>query len=245
MKPEELSNNCQEPINAHLAIVSKDDATADVMKTGAKVSQDPQAAKNVPPHLRPDLQMPAPIQSDIQGSRVSHCAKFEVLLSDITQHATTAPNSPRHFEMPRGPRFSAQNQYYNNRSDAGSNEAARLNAQLMKARTELEAERKKNANMRVSVGDEKQKNMDAALGAMTTDLLHKQGKLLAHQEKVDAKQRELQYREARIEQLEIYLSEGQKQAYRAANGEEYEYEDGLTMADVDREFDLRQQNSRS
>jgi hypothetical protein len=184
--------------------------------------------------------MPAPIQSDIQGSRVSHCAKFEVLLSDITQHATTAPNSPRHFEMPRGPRFPAQNQYYNNRSDAGSNEAARLNAQLMKARTELEAERKKNANMRVSVGDEKQKNMDAALGAMTTDLLHKQGKLLAHQEKVDAKQRELQYREARIEQLEIYLSEGQKQAYRAANGEEYEYEDGLTMADVDREFDLRQ-----
>jgi hypothetical protein len=55
MKPEELSNNCQEPINAHLAIVSKDDATADIMKTGAKVSQDPQAAKNVPPHLRPDL----------------------------------------------------------------------------------------------------------------------------------------------------------------------------------------------
>jgi LmbE family N-acetylglucosaminyl deacetylase len=150
------------------------------------------------------------------------------------------PTSPRYFESFRAPRNHTQNQYHNNRSDAGSNEAARLSAQLMKTRNELEAERKKNANMRVSVGDEQQKNMDAALGVMTTDLLHKQSKLLSRQEKVDAKERDLQYREARIEQLEIYLSEGQKQAYRAAKVEYHKNEDDPTMVDINREFDRRQ-----
>jgi hypothetical protein len=150
------------------------------------------------------------------------------------------PDSPRSAHIPRALHNHMHSQYNAFRSDVSGNELARTRAQLMKTRNELEAERKKSADMRTSVENEKQKVMEAALAVMTTDLLNKQGKTLSHQAKVDAKERELQYREARIEQLEIYLSEGQKQIYRQANPDEDIDEDGLTMADVNREHDRRQ-----
>jgi hypothetical protein len=106
----------------------------------------------------------------------------------------------------------------------------------MKTRNELEAERRKSAGLRKNVEEEIQKGMDKALAGMTTDLLNKQFELLAHQAKVQAKERELQYREDRIEQLEVFLSEGQKYAYRLSNEEE----DGLTIAEVIDEHDRRQ-----
>jgi hypothetical protein len=106
----------------------------------------------------------------------------------------------------------------------------------MKTRNELEAERKKSVGMRKQVEEEIQRGMDKALASMTTDLLNKQFELLAHQAKVQAKERELQYREDKIEQLEIFLSEGQKYNYRQHNEEE----GGLSMTEVIQEHNRRQ-----
>jgi hypothetical protein len=111
-----------------------------------------------------------------------------------------------------------------------------MGAQLMKTRNELQLERKKSANMRKSVEEEKEGAMDAALSTMTTELLNKQVKMLGHQAKVEAKERDLNFREARIEQLEVYLSEGQKQLHREKIGDD----GGLTKAEIDREHGRRQ-----
>ncbi|KAF1915624.1 hypothetical protein BDU57DRAFT_452017, partial [Ampelomyces quisqualis] len=147
------------------------------------------------------------------------------------------PDAPAYADVPRAPRtFQAHNSYQTYRFDGGREELARTGAQVMKLRNELEAERKKSANMRKSVEEEKEKVMEAALSTMTTELLNKQVKMLTHQAGVEAKERDLQFREARIEQLEVYLSEGQKQVYRQSIGDE----GGLTMAEVDREHDCRQ-----
>ena len=150
----------------------------------------------------------------------------------------TSPEGHRHSDVPRAPRqYHAQYSYQNYRSDGGGREeVARLSAQLMKTRDELEAERMKSANMRKTIAIENEKVMDAALSSMTTDLLNKQAKTLAHQAKVEAKERDLEYRQARIKQLEVYLSEGQKQVYH-----QYDEEvGGRTMSDVDREHERRQ-----
>jgi hypothetical protein len=143
---------------------------------------------------------------------------------------------PRPVVVSRGPRHYAQTQYQAYRSENGGNELTRMSAQLMKARNELDAERRKSASVRTIVEEEQQKTMDAALAVMMTDLLNKQGKTLVHQAKVEAKERDLQYRQARIEQLEVYLSEGQKQFFRQANEEE----DGPSIDHVNREHDRRQ-----
>jgi hypothetical protein len=106
----------------------------------------------------------------------------------------------------------------------------------MKTRNELEAERKKRTGMRKSIEDEIRTGMEATLASMTADLLDKQYKTLAQQQKMDAKERGLRLREDRIEQLEVFLSEGQKYAYRQENEEE----DGLSMTEVRSEHDRRQ-----
>jgi hypothetical protein len=139
--------------------------------------------------------------------------------------------------MPRAPR----NQYVNmSRGYDGREELARLSAQLMKVRTELDAERKKSTNMRKSVEEEMKAIMDTALTSCTTDILNKQFKTLAHQGKVDAKERELLFRQACIEQTEIFLSEGQKHVYRQSTPEEDAKGAPLTMAEVHREHERRQ-----
>jgi len=108
-----------------------------------------------------------------------------------------------------------------------------MNAYNVKLRNELGMERKKVADMRQSVGLEFEKSMDEALSTMTSELLNKQAKLLAQKFRAEAKERDLEYREHRIVQVEVYLAEGQKQVHRFQQGEL----DGLTMAEVDREHD--------
>lgn len=81
----------------------------------------------------------------------------------------------------------------------------------MKARNDLEVERKLNAEMRRTVGAEKQASISAAMSDMLTELLQKQAEALAMKAKSQEKDRELQYREQKIAQLEDYLSDGQKQ----------------------------------
>ena len=81
----------------------------------------------------------------------------------------------------------------------------------MKARNDLEVERKVNAEMRRTVGAEKQASFGAAMSDMLTDLLQKQADALTAKAKTQEKERDLQYREQKIAQLENYLSDGQKQ----------------------------------
>jgi hypothetical protein len=153
------------------------------------------------------------------------------------QYPTSAREVPRYADIPRAPRSThTQNSFHTYRSDGGGREElARLTAHLMKSRNELEAERKKSIGMRKLIEEDMRKGMEASLASMTTDLLNKQFKLLAHQEKVDAKERELRYREERIEQLEVFLSEGQKYVHRQNNKE-----DGLSIVEVRSEHDRRQ-----
>lgn len=109
----------------------------------------------------------------------------------------------------------------------------------MKAHNELEEERKKNASLRKTIGEEMQMVTDEALSATTLELLNKQIKTLAHQAKVEAKERELQFREDRVEQLEVFLSEGQKFFHRQTTRE------GLSMAQVTSEHESRQAELRA
>ena len=97
----------------------------------------------------------------------------------------------------------------------------------MKTRSELQDERQKNASMRKAVEQEIRTTTEAAFAASTLELFNKQVKTLAQQAKVDAKDRELGYREKRIEQLEIFLNEGQKHFHRRVVEEE-----GLSIAAI-------------
>jgi hypothetical protein len=155
----------------------------------------------------------------------------------MLQYSTSAREVPRYIDIPRAPRAQyPTNAYQTYRSDGGREELARKHADLMKMRNELEAERKKLAGMRKLIEEETRMGMDATLGSLTANLFNEQYKTLAHQQKVDAKVRELRFREDRIEQLEIFLSEGQKYAYRQENEEE----GGLSMAEVRSEHERRQ-----
>ncbi|KAH7074505.1 hypothetical protein BKA63DRAFT_533622 [Paraphoma chrysanthemicola] len=178
------------------------------------------SARSVPPHMRPEYS-PAERQSSLQASKYSSGP------TDVSRYS----------DLPRAPRQPyGQHSNFNYRPDNDRGDLARLGAQLMKVRTELDAERKKSANMRKVIGAEKQQEMDAALVSMTTDLLSKQAEALSSKMRLKAKERELAYREARIQQLEVYLSEGQKQIYHQDDGELGD----RTMADVDREHERRQ-----
>jgi hypothetical protein len=153
----------------------------------------------------------------------------------LTQHLTTPTLPPRYSDFPRASRHQfVPGASFNHRPDGNvREELARTSAQLMKARNELDAERKKSATMRQTVSAEQEKAMENALSVMTAELLKKQAKLLAYEAKVEARERDLEYRQARILQLEVYLSEGQKQVYRYQNGEI----DASAMQDIDREHD--------
>jgi hypothetical protein len=162
---------------------------------------------------------------------------LDTIQANTPQYPTSAREVPRYADIPRAPRSQyPTNAYQTYRSDGSREELARTNALLMKTRNELEAERKKHAGMRRSIEDETRTGMEATLASMTADLLDKQYKTLAHQQKVDTKERELRFREDRIEQLEVFLSEGQKHAYRQENEED----GGLSMAEVRGEHDRRQ-----
>ena len=92
----------------------------------------------------------------------------------------------------------------------------------MKVEKDLSKERIKNAKLRQTLEIEHQKEMDSALSSMTMELVRKQGKAIAQQTRFENMYRDLQDRAKNIEQLEYYLSVGQKylnDAYEAEEGE--------------------------
>lgn len=81
----------------------------------------------------------------------------------------------------------------------------------MRARSDLEVERKVNAEMRAKIGAEKQASIGAAFTNMLDELLQKQADALAVKARTLDKEHDLQYREQKITQIETYLAVGQQQ----------------------------------
>lgn len=159
--------------------------------------------------------------------------------TNVTQYSMQTNDSPRYnLDAPRGPRqqFVPHSQH-GYRSDGGREEIARLSAQIMKLRNELAMEREKGAHMCTSVETEKRKELEAALSSMMNDLLRNQTDTLAHKAKVEAMGRDLEYRAKRIQQLEVFLTEGQKQIFHKYDEVDTE---GRTMDDVIHEHEYRQ-----
>ncbi|KAL1608800.1 hypothetical protein SLS59_001991 [Nothophoma quercina] len=145
--------------------------------------------RSVPPHMRPSFK--GPVTQNLGAQQLGR------------DWPTPVPRAPRVFCPPSG--------YQPSRPPVDLDELQRMRAQLMKARNDLEVERKVNAEMRRTVGAEKQASISAAMSDMLTELLQKQADALAAKAKIQEKDRELQHREQKIAQLEAYLADGQKQ----------------------------------
>jgi hypothetical protein len=105
----------------------------------------------------------------------------------------------------------------------------------MKARSDLDYERKVNCEMRKTVGAEKQASIGGAMADMLNDLLQKQADALTVKARMQEKERDLKYREQKITQVEIYLANGQKQLKW-----QFEEQGIRTMSQVD-EANLRRE----
>jgi len=114
-------------------------------------------------------------------------------------------------DAPRAPR-SHFNSHGSRGGDHGDREQiVRMNAQVMKLKNELDAERNKGVRLRKSIEAEQQQKVEAASSVMLTNLLRDQATTLTLKSKVEARERDLDEREQKITQFEVYLSEGQKQ----------------------------------
>ena len=123
-----------------------------------------------------------------------------------------SPNEVNRFnDAPRATR-SHFNSHGSRGGDHGDREQiVRMNAQVMKLKNELDAERNKGVRLRKSIEAEQQQKVEAASSVMLTNLLRDQATTLTLKSKVEARERDLDEREQKITQFEVYLSEGQKQ----------------------------------
>lgn len=109
----------------------------------------------------------------------------------------------------------------------------------MQVRNKLDTERKVNAEIKKTVGAEKQASLDAAMSNMLADLLHGQAEALESKAKAEEKERELDRRERKIEQLEIYLSDGQRQLMYQLEQQGIRPMSMVDQANLRREAELR------
>ncbi|KAI8940662.1 hypothetical protein NX059_001932 [Plenodomus lindquistii] len=178
--------------------------TGDV--TDAPPVEAPKASlptSNVPPHLRPTSRAPAEPLYGLHHSRHS-------------EPASTPPRNYRsqHFEPPR-PRYNqSQYQHAYTRNDGMEREqAARLHAEVLSLKRVLEVERKTSANMRKTIEMEQQRKSEAAFSSMLGSLMRGQEEAHVMKARAEAKMRDLEQCTKKIEQMEVFLAEGQKQLY--------------------------------
>ncbi|KAI4678931.1 uncharacterized protein J4E88_006219 [Alternaria novae-zelandiae] len=152
-------------------------------------------AHSLPPHMRPDFQSPPSRLFGLPDPR-------HMMSSNEVNRFNDAPRAPRsHF-----------NSHGSRGGDHGDREQiVRMNAQVMKLKNELDAERNKGVRLRKSIEAEQQQKVEAASSVMLTNLLRDQATTLTLKSKVEARERDLDEREQKITQLEVYLTEGQKQ----------------------------------
>jgi hypothetical protein len=127
-----------------------------------------------------------------------------------SQHTFSPNNIPYPNSTPQGPRHNYA-QYDSRRDTIPPAQLVRLNAQLLKAKHDLDVERNRNTNLRKTIETQQQQNLEAAFSSMLTTLLREQTEALALKAQAQAKQHDLEHREKKIAQQEIFLSEGQKQ----------------------------------
>ncbi|KAL6706633.1 hypothetical protein ACN47E_005175 [Coniothyrium glycines] len=136
------------------------------------------------------------------------------------------------------------------RNDGDGEQVVRLGAQLMKARDELVAARLENANQRETMEAEQRQKIETAFSSMLADLLRKQVEALNLKAKVEAKERDLEYREKCIGQLEVFLSEGQKQLNRQLDVDGFQsmnacdHEHKMHQAELRAEKSIQDANSK-
>ncbi|KAF1851262.1 uncharacterized protein K460DRAFT_391574 [Cucurbitaria berberidis CBS 394.84] len=202
-------------------IIFPGDATLDDHEEAAiETPKNAQGTRSVPPHMRREFQPLAARHSALPDLRHTIPLAERNRFSD--NHRTPRPQYPMY-----------QSPIY--RVDADREQLARMRAQLMKTQNELNASRKQNVELRTTVEAEHQHKIETAFSSMLANLLQKQSEALGLEANVEAKGRDLQYRERQIEQLEVYLAEGQKQV-------KYQLEQqGIrTMNAVDREHIKRE-----
>ncbi|RYN85315.1 hypothetical protein AA0120_g8774 [Alternaria tenuissima] len=160
-------------------------------------------AHSLPPHMRPEFQPPPARQFGLNDSR------HMVPPNDVVRFNEGSRASRSHYMsyQPRGDHVDRE-------------QFARISAQLTKIKNELDVERNKNWRLRITIEAEQQEKVEAASSKMLTSLLREQAEALTLKDKVEARERELDFREQRISQQEVYLSEGQKQLWFSlkANG---------------------------
>ncbi|KAF2996795.1 hypothetical protein E8E13_000540 [Curvularia kusanoi] len=114
--------------------------------------------------------------------------------------------------VPRSPpAFAPRPPHTNSRPPFDHEELQRTKAHLIKTRDELDDERKRSSGLRQTIEAEMEASYAAALESTLSELLRKQADTLAAKVKYEQKERDLQYREAKIAQLEVYLTAGQMQ----------------------------------
>ncbi|EMD92599.1 hypothetical protein COCC4DRAFT_58152 [Bipolaris maydis ATCC 48331] len=144
---------------------------------------------SVPPHMRPEF-----------PSSFARCAE------SLSSKMLPSNNVPRYQNIPRH-----NHTHHGSRNDnIPSEQATRLNAQLLKAKQELEQERTKNANLSKTIQDAQHEHLEAAFSTILIMLLREQTEALAVKSRATAHQRSLDIREKKICQQESFLAAGQK-----------------------------------
>ncbi|KAF1833232.1 hypothetical protein BDW02DRAFT_599220 [Decorospora gaudefroyi] len=175
------------------------------------------------PHIRSQLHPPAHYQDLPQASK-------RITLSEVVRTNQAA----RLQEGPRGPRTSYA-QYDPCRTTMNREH---VNGAVLRWKNESEAELKKTLNLRKTIEAEQQQKFEAATSSMLSNLFREQAEALELQARYQAKMRDLEYREKRIEQTEVYLSEGQKQLFFSLEQNEIRLMSAVQMEFAHREAEL-------
>ncbi|KAF2128698.1 hypothetical protein P153DRAFT_386811 [Dothidotthia symphoricarpi CBS 119687] len=213
-----------------VASTEQSKSNAEANTPDCTVDDDEDTAVETPVHSESTRTMPPHLRPGFNASALHHAGPLG------SKHPALPAENLRPFEPPRAPRF--MQPYQANRADADREELARMSARLMKGRSELEIERRKNADLRKTIETEKQGEMDAALSMMLADLLHKQSEVIAAKAKVQQKERDLHFREQKIEQLEVFLSEGQKQLHYQLDKDGVRHMTDVEVERIQREAEL-------
>lgn len=171
-----------------------------------------------------------------QASQVGTDRDFhEQTDTDMVQNITT----PEVVRTPEAPRYrsqytpSYQQPIY--RRDGDRDELPRLQAMLLKARQDLASERLINQNARITVEAETRQNVEAGFMSMLAEVLSKQAELVKQEALLKVRELDIQRRAEQVEQLEVFLAEGQKQLYR-----DLEERGGRPFNSVELEYARRQ-----
>ncbi|KAF3035948.1 hypothetical protein E8E12_005943 [Didymella heteroderae] len=165
----------------------EDEDTAVESKSHERNPVEP--SRSVPPHMHPAFRTPTIPHSNTSDARPHWPAPI--------------PRPARGYYPPVS--------HQPSRPLLNYDELQRAKSELRKARSDLDFERKVNVEMRKTVGTEKQASVGAAMADTLNDLLQKQADALAEKSRVQDKERDLQYREQKVTQIETYLANGQKQ----------------------------------